>query len=232
MCYHAAIAATYEQLENHYQRPFEGDSFPSFTNMSDTIGYHLNGFSFPLMPLIGSNKDGVFQNILRAQTLNAKSETAFEKPSFKSSMLNQRCLIPVTGFFEWKQEDSKTKTPYFIHLKNENIFSLAGIYAEWYHEKEDRKYKTFSILTTEANELMHTIHNTKYRMPVIIERNGEKDWLNNTLDTSQVKKLLKPISSHLMEAYTISPLISSRKLSSNVPEVLKPYLYERRDLFS
>jgi putative SOS response-associated peptidase YedK len=249
MCYHASVSATYAQLETHYHRPFDGDSFPSFTNKADIIGFHLNGFSFPVMPIIGSDKPEVLQNcqwglipswtkdlqqatIFRSQTLNAKCETAFEKPSFKNSIVNQRCLLPITGFFEWKQENSKTKIPYYIHLKHERIFSLAGIYAEWYNEVEEKLYKTFSILTTEANSLMKSIHNTKHRMPAIIKKEDEEKWLKPNLDKNQILELLQPVSSNLLDAFTISPLISSKKHPSNVPEVLKPYSYERADLFS
>ena len=249
MCYHASVSASYQQLEERYERPFNGDLFPSFTQVTDTIAFHANGFDFPLLPIITQENPSLIscynwglipsftKNVeeskkIRSLCLNAKAETVFEKPSFRSSIVQKRCLIPATGFFEWQQVDSKTKIPYFIHLKNESIFSLAGIYSEWYNDVEEKTYGTFSILTTEANELMHNIHNTKLRMPAIIERNEEENWLNEKLDASQIKKLLQPVTSSIMEAYTISPLISSRKHPSNVPEVLKPYHYERRDLFS
>jgi putative SOS response-associated peptidase YedK len=249
MCYHASVSATYDQLELRYERPFLGDVFPSFSNKTDIIAYHLNGFDFPLMPIITQENPEYFDffqwglipawikdfenaKAIRAQTLNAKSETVFEKPSFRNSIIKSRCLIPVTGFFEWKQEDSKTKIPYFISLKNEPIFSLAGISSKWFHPAEDKVYKTFSIITTSANPLMEKIHNTKKRMPLILNKEEEKFWLDPNLDMDKIIHSFQIFDENKMDAYTISNLISSRKINSNVAQVLSPYSYERRDLFS
>jgi putative SOS response-associated peptidase YedK len=249
MCYHASVSATYKQLEERYDRPFNGDLFPSFTQVSDVVGFHLNGFDFPLMPIITQESKQELSNYywglipsftksfeesrkIRSLCLNAKSETIFEKPSFKQSVINKRCLVPITGFFEWKNEAETTKIPYFIHLSNETIFSLAGIYSDWFNPIDQKTYYTFSIITTVANELMSTIHNTKCRMPAIIAKENENEWLEKSLSSVQIKALLKPISSNSMNAYTISPLITSRKQSSNVPNVLKPYNYNKLDLFS
>jgi len=249
MCYHAAVAATYAQLEDHYQKPFEGDLFPSFTAKSDVVGYHFNGFSFPYMPLIGSNKRGIIQsaqwglipawtnnlqqaNLLRAQTLNAKSETVFEKPSFKNSIQSQRCLIPVTGFYEWQMQANKTRLPFYIFLPKQAVFSLAGISSDWFSQSENKWYKTFSILTVDANTLMAQIHNSKMRMPCILTKEQEENWINPDLSRQELIQCFKPFDTLKMEAHPISNIITRKSKSSNVPEVLKPVQPPLGDLFT
>lgn len=147
MCYHASVAATYEQLSEEYHKPFEGE-FPSFHSPSNIIGYHISGFNFPRLPIITQQSPQHFSfaqwgliprwiktwneaEQIRLNTLNAKIETLLEKPSFKQASLTQRCLVPMTGFFEWQQTQPKEKQPYFIHLKNQAVFSVAGIAELW-----------------------------------------------------------------------------------------------------
>lgn len=249
MCYHASVSATYQQVEASYAKTFVEGSLPLFSNKSDVIAYHHNGFDFPKMPVITSDlndklqlfnwglipswvKDFEAAKQLRAQTLNARSESIFEKASFKNPILSSRCLIPMTGFFEWKEETDKSKVPYLIQIKNQPIFSMAGICSKWWSEAEAKEYQTFSIITTAANTLMEEIHNVKKRMPLILVKEQEELWLNKNLSQIEIEAFLKPFPSEQMEAFTISPIISSRSKFKNSPEVLKPYSYEKRDLFS
>jgi putative SOS response-associated peptidase YedK len=140
--------------------------------------------------------------------------------------------VPVTGFFEWQEVSKNEKRPNYIHLKDSSIFSLAGIYAVWRNPQEERDYHTFSILTTQANTLMASIHNTKLRMPVILDQPKEKIWLEPSSNHTELQQCFLPFESDLMQAYTVSKLIGSRTHSSNVEAVLKPFHYENLDLFS
>ena len=250
MCYHASVGATYKQLELEYERPFLGALFPSFYNPNEIVGFHLNGFDHPLLPIITNelpNKIQMFNwglipnwtlgianaQKIRSNTLNAKSETAFEKPSFKIPIKQQRCLVLATGFFEWMQVDNKTKIPYYIHLKDAPIFAMAGVYDSWKNDAENKTYNTFSILTTEANKTMAQIHNTKKRMPLILPKSQENQWLNANATDENIKEIMRPIEDSLLETWTISKLITSKKELSNVPEVLLPFNYQKPlDLFS
>jgi putative SOS response-associated peptidase YedK len=140
-------------------------------------------------------------------TYNAKSETVAEKPSFRGAMKNgHRCLIPVSGFFEW-QHVGKVKYPYFIHLKSDHFFRLAGIYENG----------TYSILTTGANPLMARIHNRKQRMPVILTEVDGEAWLDPTLSAADVKQLCIPYPADDMEAWTVSRDITSRTANPDTP---------------
>src|SRR5688572_28797440 len=99
--------------------------------------------------------------------INAKSETVFEKPSFKNLIRNRRCLVVSDGFYEWKTINAKTKIPYRFCLKNEDLFTYAGIWDSWLDKKTGEILNSFSILTTNANGLVEPLHD---RMPVIIKR--------------------------------------------------------------
>ena len=157
-------------------------------------------------------------------TLNAKAETIFEKPAFRSSIKENRCLVLVDGFYEWKHV-GKYKYPHFIRLKNKEPFALGGIYNDWVSNETGEIIKTFSIITTEANSLMAEIHNSKKRMPLILSRGEEKKWIEPDLSETNIKSLLKPFNVDEMEAYTISKLITQRNADNNIPEVMEHYPY-------
>lgn len=183
--------------------------------------YHVNAFNFPTYPIITKDEEiqaydwGLIPNWvksadeaekMRAMTLNAKSETAFEKASFRTPILSQRCLVPSTGFFEWRH-DGKQKTPYFIRLQEDELFSMGGVFDTWIHPTTGKAHTTFSILTTEANEMMAYIHNTKKRMPLIIAKTDEDKWLSASLQKEEIKDLLLPYSSDKMLSYPIDDFL-------------------------
>jgi putative SOS response-associated peptidase YedK len=120
------------------------------------------------------------------RVINARSETILDKPLFKNAFLSGRCIVPVKGFFEWKNEKDK-KIKYRITLKDEDIFSLAGIYRD-FKDKDGSIKRCVTILTTEPNDDMREIHN---RMPVIIDEKDEELYLYEGFDKS-IMDLLKP----------------------------------------
>lgn len=131
--------------------------------------------------------------------INARAETIHQKPSYQKPLRFQRCLIPVTHFFEWKQT-KEGKVPYLIRLKNAEMFSFAGVY-DVNEKVEDKPVKTYTIITTEPNELVEPIHN---RMPVILKKTTENIWLDPTItDPENLLGLLVPFSAGLMEAYPV-----------------------------
>ncbi len=147
--------------------------------------------------------------------INARAETIDEKPAFKKLLSRRRCLIPADSFFEWKKTADR-KIPMRIHLKDEPIFSFAGLWDRW--EKGDKPLHTCTIITTKANALMSDIHE---RMPVILNKESEEEWLNPELkDPKQLKSLLIPYDSAGMEAYEVSSIVNSPK--NNQPEIILP----------
>ena len=154
--------------------------------------HEINGFTFPFVPVITGNKPDEVQvfswglkphwaknDDIRKNTLNAKIETLEEKPSFRS-YINNRVLIPAAAFFEWQwlDEKGKQKQKYRISVKQQEIFYFGGIWCEFVDKETGEVLPTFSIITTEANELMAEIHNTKKRMPVIIKEEDKEKYLS------------------------------------------------------
>ncbi|MBK7382631.1 MAG: SOS response-associated peptidase [Flavobacteriales bacterium] len=158
-------------------------------------------------------KDDVQGKQLWNQTLNARGESIFEKPAFRNSAQKKRCIVFVEGFYEHHHFGKKTY-PYFIHLKDRPQFALAGLWEEWKDKESGESKHTFSIVTTEGNELMKRIHNNPKadgpRMPVILSEADEDRWLapiNNTSDEEAIKALIKPFPADAMVAHSVRPLL-------------------------
>lgn len=118
---------------------------------------------------------------------NARSETVFEKPSWRSAIRARRCLIPATGFYEWKREGTSKKQPYYITVKRRAIISFAGIWESW-KDENGKQIDTYSILTTTPNKEMSELHD---RMPVILHKEDEESWLNED-DRNFLETVMKP----------------------------------------
>jgi putative SOS response-associated peptidase YedK len=147
--------------------------------------------------------------------INARAETLAEKPSFRTSLKSKRCLIPSSGFYEWK-EVSGRKMPYLIKVKDTPLFSFAGLYDIWLDEQK-QEVKTFTIITTAANTFLNSIHN---RMPVILNEQNENIWLDKSADMTRLTAMLTPYPAELMEAYSVSPAVNNIKNDS--AELIKP----------
>jgi putative SOS response-associated peptidase YedK len=143
--------------------------------------------------------------------INARAETVAEKPSYRAAFKYRRCLIPANGFYEWRKPD---KQPFFVHLKDRELFTFAGIWEDWSSD-DGSQIRTCSIITTEPNEIMGQIHN---RMPVILPRQKEMDWLSNN-NKNELLALLQPYDSEEMSMYEISKAVNSPK--NNGQELLK-----------
>jgi putative SOS response-associated peptidase YedK len=146
-----------------------------------------------------------------SKLINARGETVTEKPSFRVAFKNRRCLVPATGFFEWKRNPQKT--PFNIGLKNGEPFCFAGLWDQWV-SGDDEIIQSFTIITTSPNKLMENIHN---RMPVILHREDEQRWITSHPDITLVE-LLKPYPAEMMEAWPVSNLVNSPK--NDVPEIM------------
>lgn len=133
--------------------------------------------------------------------INARAETLFEKPMWRTAVTKRRCLIPANGFYEWqKQEDGKH--PYFIHPSDIEIFSFAGLWETWKHE--GREWHTYSIITTEPNKEMEKIHN---RMPVILHPSDESQWLQAD-NQKEIEALLLPYTDNGLDMYEVGKAVN------------------------
>ena len=146
--------------------------------------------------------------------INARAETAAEKPSFRHAFKKKRCLIIADAFYEWQRTD-EGKIPMLAKLKSGKPFAFAGLWETW-HSPEGETVNSCTILTTQANGLMGTIHD---RMPVMLSAEGEKLWLDPEQDPQVLEDLLKPFDSEEMETFEVSDAVNSPK--HNGPELIR-----------
>lgn len=134
--------------------------------------------------------------------INARAETLYEKPAYKRLIKGHRCLIIADSFYEWKKVGPK-KQPYRIMLKDEGLFAFAGLWDLW--EKGENAILSCTIITTSANDVVNDVHE---RMPVILPREKEQDWLKLE-DSGKLMQLLRPLDPAEMKLYPISTAVNN-----------------------
>lgn len=147
--------------------------------------------------------------------INARSETASVKPAFRDAWRRRRCLIPASGFFEWKS-DGRRKRPFYIRLQRREPFAFAGLWEVW-RSRDGVELFTCTVLTTEPNALVAEIHD---RMPVILPPEAYADWLDPGADAVRLKALMRPFPADAMEAYEVSTLVNSP--ANDSPACIEP----------
>lgn len=175
----------------------------------------MSFFRWGLIPNWSLN-DSVAPNLI-----NARAETIFSKAPFKHAIHSTRCLVPADGFFEWRKE-GKLKVPYRITLNSDEAFSFAGVWDSWEIPDNGEIINTFTIVTTAANELMRELHD---RMPVILPKELESAWLDNSLGEKEINELLKPFDGRLMNYYKVNKIVNSTDY--DIPECIQvaPKIY-------
>ena len=159
-------------------------------------------------------------------TLNATAERLLESKLFKPAALNYRCLVLSTGFYEWRHykpvgAKKEMAYPYYISIKEQPLFYMAGIYQPWTDKETGETMDTFSIVTTKANGLMEQIHNKKKRMPTILNEMQAEEWISPNLSEAKLTELASSaIDESLMSAYTIN------KNFRTIDDPINPYLYD------
>jgi len=153
--------------------------------------------------------------------INARAETAAEKPAFRAAFRRRRCLVLADGFYEWRKT-GRQKQPYFLRLRDDRPFAFAGLWEAW--EGAEHSYiESCTILTTDANERVAPIHN---RMPVILAREDHDRWLDPSEQRGgALAALLRPFPSDAMEAYPVSRAVNNPK--HDAPDCIEP----QRELF-
>lgn len=257
MCYDVAFISKNKQkyAKRHPDKDM-GTLEPLFDEKGNPINpiFHITGFEHPKLPVITNEhpdefnlfqwgliptwvKDQQQADEIHNKTINARGETLFEKPAFKKSASNKRCIIMVDGFFE-HQHQKKQLVPYYISLKDGAPISLAGIWEEWENPENGMKLSTVSVVTTLANPLMAEIHNNpklkEARMPLILPAELESEWLteiNEKISEEQVKALIQPFDENLMQAWAVKP-VRGRKIKSQTSNIIEKHTYgQQMDLF-
>jgi putative SOS response-associated peptidase YedK len=211
------------EVKNLYQ--VSGFSHPKLLIYQDQI-------SDPVPAIWGLIPHWVKDNDQRVKlwnnTLNARGESIFEKPSFRDSANSKRCLLYLDGFYEHHHYKGKTY-PFFINKKDNEPFPVAGLWSEWQDRENKVKMITFSIVTTKGNEMMAKIHNNPKlegpRMPVILPDELADEWLDPSRNQNELNDLLLPFPDDLLKAHTVYR-ISGKESKGNVPEAENEYQYE------
>ena len=156
-----------------------------------------------------------------SRLINARSETVFEKPAFRAAIKKRRCLIPSSGFYEWKTVDHE-KIPYFAVPERQELFSLAGIWESW-SKNDSETIESCTILTTEANSVMQAVHD---RMPVIIAPGDYDTWLSVSSAGEEVIELMISFPAKGMRVFPVSKAVN--KAGNDSPDCVRPVAGEPR----
>lgn len=207
MCGRYSLVATPEELKERFGADMPETFFVSRYNIAPTqqmpvlVNEHPEEFSFSrwgLIPFWAKDKS------IGNKMINARAESVGDKAAFKSLLKRRRCLVPADSFYEWKKV-VKGKQPYRIFLKDEKLFSFAGLWDTWRNE-DNETIQSYTIITTEANALVSDIHD---RMPVILHPNDEAHWLSKDITLEEAEELLKPFPARSMEAVPVSQLVNN-----------------------
>ena len=219
-----------KEIPGFYATGFDHPDLPVITNDDP---HKLQMFSWGLIPFWV--KDPKQALMLSNKTLNARGEEMFNKPSFRNSARNKRCLIVLDGFFEYHWKNGKA-FPYYIQLKNNEPMVMAGLWEYWHYESDNIHRHTMSIVTTAANDLMTKIHNKPAgsqgpRMPVILSKENEIKWLGevqSSIDQELIQSLIQPYPDSELMAYTV-PKLKGKEGVGNSREAILEYRYNELD---
>ena len=151
-----------------------------------------------------------------AKLINARGDTVAEKPAFREAFRRRHCLVPMSGFYEWRKVGTG-RVPYYVHLLNSDVFGVAGLHEFWPGRDGAAPIESFTIITTDANELMRPLHD---RMPAILHESDYEAWLApKDQDPAALRALLAPYPAEEMRAYLVSPRINSAK--NDGPELIQ-----------
>jgi len=234
MCFNASIVKERDYLEKRFGARFEEPE--RYRPL-----YQAAARSSPSLPIITGDKPGAIQLVqwgliprwardekqaleIRKATYNARAETLREKPSFRQSARDRRCLVLVDGFYEWHEADGR-KFPHYIHRSDREAFALAGLWDGWTDPATRQESRTFTIITTPANKLLAEIHNTKKRMPAILPREDEKAWLASDLTREGMASLLRPCAGGDLQAHTVSKTYLLDKGFEGDPRAIERFEY-------
>ena len=227
MCGRAYETYTEEELAFQYlnRRPLRLDGFRPNYNMAPTQispvvlvrddERAIEPFRWGLIPKWAKSIEAASEYSL----INARGEEIDEKRSYKHAFHRRRCVVPLSGFYEWKWENAR-KRPFAIHLKDNPIMSVAGVWERWQPDGQAEPVQSFSIVTIRANDFMANIHD---RMPVILDERDVELWLDPEIqDSDQLFPLLRPCPAEWLAAHEVSTSVNSPR--HNGPDVLLPLL--------
>lgn len=210
MCGRYVVAGTTELSERFQLRTIPFDWFPTW-----------NAAPTQKLPVIVAGADGRALRLMQwgllprwrragqraIAPINARAETLLDKPMFKRLVSDHRCLVPISGFYEWREQGAgKRKQPFYVTAKDGRLWALAGLYDEQ-PGPDGEPLVSYTVVTTAANPLLRPLHE---RMPVILTPEAEAEWLDpNVADPRQVERLLVPYPEDRIALWPVSPAVNS-----------------------
>ncbi len=250
MCYDikASLEAQLKRAKRYGDQDAVREIEEKLVPFTDLPLYHASGFQHPRLLIYTDRspeypeisvwgliphwvKDQVQLKKLWNNTLNARGETIFEKPSFRWAARHNRCIIYVDGFYEHHHFKGKTY-PFYLQRKDEQPLAFAGLWSEWTDPETGEVRNSFSIVTTEGNDLLAKVHNNPRikgpRMPLILPEAIADKWLEpvtDEVDIKAIQELIRSYPSEEMEAYTVHRL-RGKEYPGNIPEINERVTYE------
>lgn len=215
-----STSSLYDFDFNYFYRAFSNPTIPVI-DMEDPTKVQLKQWG--LIPSWINSRTQADQ--IRKGTYNARAETLHEKPSFKEALSSGRCLIIAGGFFEWQLINGR-RIPWYIRQKSGEPFVFAGLSDSWRDPENGEITPSCTIITTAASPLMEKIHNTKLRMPVILRRDMEQEWISGETSLKKRKHILLPLDDLSLEAHTVAPNLMNAGADPSDPGIILPYNFE------
>jgi putative SOS response-associated peptidase YedK len=161
-------------------------------------------------------------------TINARAESLATSSTYREALKHRRCLIPADAFYEWRQIDKKTKQPYAIALADDQLMAFAGLWERWKDQKTGQSRETYTIITTDPNDLMEPFHD---RMPAILSPKDFARWLGETEAQPMLPlDLLRPYPAEKMKAWKVGNKVGNTR--NNFPELLEPIETDKPEYLS
>lgn len=223
MCGRSSLTKTEKELEARFKANFYSEDLerynpiPNFniapTQMVPVITQddpdHLSVYKWGLIPFWAKDIK------IGSKMINARIETLLEKPSFRQALEKRRCLVPFDGYYEWMKGDGK-KVPIRIKRKDDDIFSIAGLYEKW-RSAEGQTIHSFTIITREADPTIKMIHD---RMPFMLPQSEEKTWIDPAMNGAELIENLPTLPIEEMMWYTVSDRVN--KVTENDAGLIEP----------
>lgn len=223
MCGRSSLTKTEKELEERFKAAFYSEDLerynpiPNFniapTQMVPVVTQddpeHISIYRWGLIPFWAKDIK------IGSKMINARIESILDKPSFKQAVEKRRCLVPTDGYYEWLKEGSG-KIPYRIKRKDDDIFSMAGLYEKW-RAGDGLTIHSFTIITREADPTISMIHD---RMPFMLDKENEKTWIDPTLSGPDLVHNLPVLSIDELTWYPVSDRVN--KVTENDPGLIEP----------
>lgn len=237
MCFFNSMTVKAKSVANRYRR-----NLTEQLELFDDEQYVIPAYAHPNTIIISLDEDphimewGLIPSSAKVSDMekyrkgnwfvNARAEDLFQTWPYRLLVKSHRCIIPSSGFYEYHYYEVNGKTEstvYYIKVKEEELFSIGGLYDRWINKDTDEIHDTYTMITTEANKLMREIHNggkNPFRMPFIIPKELEELWLSADLEESAIKSFMKPFPDYLMEAFEVDKTLL--RGDPHNPDIIKP----------